>query len=469
MIQPVILAGGSGTRLWPLSRRLHPKQLLDLVDEHTLLQHTVLRLAPGMESPMVICNADHRFMVVEQLRDIQAPPSTVVLEPVGRNTAPAVAVAALIAMADGRDPILLILPADHHMAQVDRFHAAVAAGETLTAAGHLVTFGIVPTGPETGYGYIRKGAAIALPDMAAEATAIDRFVEKPDLTTARAYLRSGDYCWNSGMFMFRASRVLTELDRFAPKMVTACRRAVNDGHKDLGFFRLSEPAFTQSPSDSLDYAVMEKTDAGAMIMLDAGWDDLGSWEALWQIGDKDGRANRIKGDVLIEDVHASYLHSTGRLVAAVGLENHVVVETADAVMISPRDRVQDVKTLVTALMAADREEATRHPTVHRPYGWVKRLVRDEAYQVNQVTIHPGAGLALQRHTHRAEHWVVVAGQARVTRGDDRFVLDTNASTHVPPGVPHRLANPGPEPLVVIEIQTGAILDEADVERLDTLY
>jgi len=466
MIIPVILAGGSGTRLWPLSRKLRPKQLIDLLDDRTMLQNTLLRLqgAKDMAPPLVLCNDDHRFMVAEQLRSIGTEPGAIILEPVGRNTAPALAVAALKAVAAGADPVLLILPADHFIRDLDLFHQTLAAGAELAEKGYLITFGIVPTSPETGYGYIKKGKLIGS-ENAIAATDIEKFVEKPDLPTAKQYLQSGNYCWNSGMFMFKASRVLSELEKFNPAIVKACRRALAEGVFDLDFLRLDHDSFAACPSDSIDYAVMEKTDRGAMLMFQAGWDDVGSWEALWQVGAKDNSGNITHGDVLTHDVADSYINAGSRLVAAVGLQNHVVVETPDAVMISPRDRTQDVKHLVEKLKAAGREEVNSHRKHYRPWGWTLRLVDMAGYRVNQIRLRPGKSITLQKHRDRAEHWIVAEGTARITRGSEQLTLQADESTYITRGMEHRLENPGDAPLVIIEVQTGEFMEE-DIERLN---
>jgi len=470
MIIPVILAGGSGTRLWPLSRKLRPKQLIDLLDDHTMLQNTVLRLqgATDMAPPLILCNDDHRFMVAEQLRSIDTEPHAIILEPVGRNTAPALAVAALNTIAAGADPVLLVLPADHFIRDLDLFHQTLTAGAELAEQGYLITFGIVPTSPETGYGYIKKGNPIGSDNTlttAIEATDIEKFVEKPDLSTARQYVRSGNYCWNSGMFMFKASRVLSELEKFDPAIMTACRQALARGVIDLDFLRLDHASFAACPADSIDYAVMEKTDKGAMIMFRAGWDDVGSWEALWQVGKKDNQGNITHGDVLTHDVADSYINAGSRLVTAVGLENHVLVETPDAVMISPRDRTQDVKHLVEKLKAAGREEVNSHRKHYRPWGWTLRLVDMAGYHVNQIRLRPGKSITLQKHRNRAEHWIVVEGTARVTRGAEQLSLQADESTYITRGMEHRLENPGDTPLVIIEVQTGEFMEE-DIERLN---
>ncbi len=471
MILPVILAGGSGTRLWPLSRALYPKQLISLVDRQTMLQSTILRL-DGLDStgnPMVICNDEYRFMVAEQLRQIDIEAEAIILEPVGRNTAPALAVAAIRAMETGGDPVLLVLPADHHIAHTDQFKRIVKSGQAYAQAGRLITFGIVPQKPETGYGYIKMGDP--LPSAGGDVTAVSiaAFVEKPDMATAKAYVASQAYCWNSGMFMFKASQVLKELGAFVPDIVAACQEAIKKGKSDLDFFRLDRASFAACPKDSIDYAVMEKTDSGAMLPMAAGWSDLGSWEALWQVGEKDELNNVIKGDVVLQDVGDSYLHAESRLVAAVGLKDHIVVETSDAVMISPRDRVQDVKGLVDRLKAKDRQETRTHKRVYRPWGTVDQLVAGNRFQVNRITVKPGGVLSLQKHFNRSEHWIVVRGSALVTKADEQVVLKEDSSTYISAGIAHRLENPGKIPLELIEVQTGGYIGEDDITRLEDIY
>ncbi len=471
MILPVILAGGSGTRLWPLSRALYPKQLISLVDRHTMLQNTILRLdgLDGAEKPVVICNDEYRFMVAEQLRQIDIEADSIILEPVGRNTAPALAVAAIRAMETGDDPVLLILPADHHIQLTAEFQRVIESGHAYAQAGRMITFGIVPDKPETGYGYIKMGDPLPSAGGDAAAVSIAAFVEKPDLATARRYVASKAYCWNSGMFMFRASQVVKELERFVPDIVAACRNAIDEGRSDLDFFRLDKTAFAACPSDSIDYAVMEKTDSGAMLPLAAGWNDLGSWEALWQVGEKDDLDNVVKGDVVLHDVGDSYLHAEHRLVAAVGLKDHIVVETSDAVMISPRDRVQDVKGLVDQLKSQNREETRTHKRVYRPWGTVDQLVAGNRFQVNRITVKPGGVLSLQRHFNRSEHWIVVRGSAQVTKADEQLLLKEDSSTYISAGMAHRLENPGKIPLELIEVQTGGYIGEDDITRLEDLY
>ncbi|ABW67835.1 mannose-1-phosphate guanylyltransferase/mannose-6-phosphate isomerase [Desulfosudis oleivorans] len=475
MIIPVVLAGGSGTRLWPLSRELYPKQLMALVGDRTMLQSTLERLSGvnDMGAPIVICNGNHRFMVAEQLRLSGITPRSIMLEPVGRNTAPAIAVAALTAVADHSNPILLVLPADHFIVGIPRFHDALNAGQRHADEGALVTFGVAPTTPETGYGYIKKGDPVSAgQDHSPEtegAARIEAFVEKPDAETARAYLRSGRYFWNSGMFMFRAADILDEMRQQVPEIVAACEQALSSGCRDLDFFRLDADAFARCPSDSIDYAVMEKTDRGVMVPLDAGWNDLGSWEALWHTGEKDKSANVISGDVVVHDVSDSYLRSTSRLLAAVGLSGHVVVETPDAVLICPRNRTQDLKLIVDTLKAGSRAEAMVHKTDYRPWGTCETLVVGERFHVNRLTVKPGQQLALQRHTLRAEHWVILSGTARVTKGRDAFTVTADQSVYIPEGVAHRLENAGDGPLEVIEVQTGTAIQDTDIERLEDVY
>lgn len=467
MIIPVILAGGSGTRLWPLSRKLYPKQLLPLVDEHTLVQNTLLRLhgLDDIAAPILICNEEHRFIIAEQMRAMGVNPADIILEPTGRNTAPAVAVAALRVLDAHPEATLLVLPADHLIAEPVSFHAAVRQAVDLAAQGHLVTFGIVPTAPETGYGYIRQGRALD----GSSARAIDRFVEKPDLPTAKGYVSSGEYFWNSGMFVFRAGSVLEEMERFAPAIVSACRASLERAGRDLDFLRLDSESFAACPEDSVDYAVMEQTAKGVVVPLDCGWNDLGSWEALWQAGERDGDGNVIKGDVVVCDVRDSYLHAETRLLAAVGLENHIVVETSDAVLISPRDRVQEVKKIVDKLKAENRIEAVSHKKVFRPWGHYESIGDGARYQVKRITVTPGQVLSLQKHFHRAEHWVVVQGSAVVTRDGEEILVRENESVYLPLGAVHRLSNPGKIPLELIEVQVGSYLGEDDIVRYEDVY
>lgn len=465
MLVPVILSGGAGTRLWPLSRELYPKQLLPLVDEHTMLQDTVLRLAGLNAAPaVVVCNEAHRFLVAEQLRLIKAPAQAIVLEPVGRNTAPAIALAAHAALATaGESALLLVLPADHVIRDAAAFRRAVEVAAEAARAGNLVTFGVVPRTPETGYGYIRRGAALG------QAWRIERFVEKPEQARAEEFVASGEYYWNSGMFVFAARRYLDELQRLAPDIAAACERASHGATRDLDFTRIDAAAFAACRSESIDYAVMEKTANAVVVPLDAGWSDVGSWSTLHDACEKDADGNVCKGDVLTEDTYGSYLYAQSRLVAAVGLRDHVVIETKDAVLVAPRDRVQDVKTLVAQIRQRGRSEHLLHREVFRPWGSYDSLDNGERFQVKRLMVHPGGVLSLQLHHHRAEHWVVVSGTARITRGEEVFLLEENQSTYIPIGVRHRIENPGKIPLHVIEVQSGGYLGEDDIVRFEDQY
>ncbi|MCG8633683.1 MAG: mannose-1-phosphate guanylyltransferase/mannose-6-phosphate isomerase [Desulfobacterales bacterium] len=473
MIVPVIMAGGSGTRLWPMSRALFPKQLIDLYNSHTMLQNTLLRLEgiPGLGAPLVICNEAHRFMTAEQLRQIHTDAGAIILEPVGRNTAPAIALAALTAAGEGSqsgddDPVLLVLPADHVIEDQAAFQKVVSQGYALAAKGLMVTFGIVPGSPETGYGYIQKGRIM---DEASGACRIERFVEKPDMKTARAYLESGEFCWNSGMFMFKVSAITEEMKRLAPDMMRGCKEAVSKGNMDLDFFRVDRDAFEKITGDSIDYAVMEKTDKGVVIPLDAGWNDLGSFDALWQAGRKDTLGNVTQGDILTHNVKDTYIHAENRMVAAVGLEKFVIVETKDAVLVSPRDKVQDVKKIVGQLKEKKREEAVTHAKVYRPWGDYETIDLAPRYQVKRITVKPGAKLSLQKHYHRAEHWTVVSGTAIVIKGEEEILLQENESIYIPLGYMHRLENRGRIPLELIEVQSGSYLGEDDIVRFEDVY
>jgi len=469
MLIPVILSGGSGTRLWPLSRELYPKQLLPLVGKGTMLQETLARLdgVADLGAPIVVCNESHRFLVAEQLRETKAVPQAIVLEPVGRNTAPAVAVAALAAEMNSQerntDAILLVLPADHVIRDPKAFRAAVVAGRQAAERGKLVTFGIVPDKAETGYGYIKRGAGTPA------AYAVDKFVEKPDAATAQQYVASGEYYWNSGMFMFQARRFLDELRTLAPQMYEACVAATKVAKRDLDFTRLPEKEFGACPSDSIDYAVMEKTRHAVVIPLDAGWSDVGSWSALHEAIAGDAQGNVSLGDVLSSDTHGCYLQSTSRLIATVGLKDHVVVETKDAVLVAPKDRVQDVKTLVNELKKQGRYETSLHREVFRPWGSYDSIDNGDRFQVKRLSVKPGASMSLQLHHHRAEHWIVVAGTARITRGEETFLLEENQSTYIPLGAKHRIENPGKIPLHIIEVQSGTYLGEDDIVRFEDRY
>ncbi len=468
MIIPVILAGGSGTRLWPLSRELYPKQLIDIYNENTMLQNTLMRLenVDNITHPIVVCNEEHRFMTAEQLRIIGVAPQSIILEPVARNTAPAIALAAFKAMEAQDDPVLLILPADHVIENIQNFHDTIKMGETLAEEGHLITFGIIPDAPETGYGYIKKGKALSQNSVTCR---IEKFVEKPDLKTAKTYVLSKDYCWNSGMFMFKASSIISELEKNSKAIVTHCKKAVENGKQDLDFFRVRQDDFEKVPSDSIDYAVMEKTSKGVMISFDAGWNDLGSFDALWQTGEKDKNKNVIKGDVLTHGVTKSYINSESRLVAAVGIEKFVIVETKDAILVAPRNKVQDVKKIVETLKKTQRDEPVTHRKVFRPWGSYETIDISERFQVKRISVPPKGKLSLQKHHHRAEHWTVVSGTALVTKGDSQMLLREDESTYIPLGVKHRLENPGKIPLELIEVQSGSYLGEDDIVRYDDVY
>jgi mannose-1-phosphate guanylyltransferase/mannose-6-phosphate isomerase len=465
MLVPVILSGGAGTRLWPLSRELYPKQLLPLAGAHTMLQETVQRLH-GLDAgaPIVVCNDAHRFLVAEQLRTIGVAPAAVVLEPTGRNTAPAIALAAHAALAaDAGDSLLLVLPADHVIRDGGVFHKAIEMAATAAVEGSLATFGVVPTAPEVGYGYIRRGR------QHGGTYSIAEFVEKPDVVRAQQFLAAGEYYWNSGMFLFRARRYLEELEKFAPDIASVCRSAFASASRDLDFTRIDAGVFSACRSESIDYAVMEKTADAVVVPLDAGWSDVGSWAALHDASDRDVRGNVIRGDVVAEDTQGSYLYSESRLLATVGLRDCVVVETKDAVLVAPKDRVQDVKRLVARLKAEGRYEHSLHREVFRPWGSYDSIDNGERFQVKRLCVRPGGVLSLQMHHHRAEHWVVVSGTARITRGEETFLLEENQSTYIPIGVRHRIENPGRIPLHIIEVQSGGYLGEDDIVRFEDRY
>lgn len=466
MIVPVIVAGGSGSRLWPLSRQLNPKQFLPLADANqSMLQATILRLR-GLEAstPLLICNEQHRFLAAEQLRQLDMEHASILLEPVGRNTAPAIALAALQASSEGADPILLILAADHLIQDVPAFHASIKAALPLAEDGKLVTFGIVADRPETGYGYIEKGAAVGMGGFT-----VSRFVEKPDHATACDYLASGNFFWNSGMFMFRASRFLQELERFQPTILDVCRTALQGGAQDMHFTRVDSDVFATCPDDSIDYAVMEKTEDAVMVPLDAGWSDIGSWSALWDVSDKDAQGNVLKGDVLTQDSRNSYVHADSRLVTLVGVEDLVVVETKDAIMVAHKNRVQDVKHIVEQIKSDKRHEHINHREVYRPWGMYDSIDNGHRYQVKRITVKPGAKLSVQMHHHRAEHWIVVSGTAKVTNGERTYLVCENESTYIPIGQIHALENPGVINLELIEVQSGSYLGEDDIVRFEDKY
>lgn len=466
---PVILSGGSGSRLWPISRELYPKQLLPLTGPNTMLQETILRVQgiPRLSDPLIVCNEEHRFMVAEQLRACGVESKAIILEPCGRNTAPAVAVAAFAALEGSDSALLLVLPADHVIADKAAFHAACTSAVAFAEEGKLVTFGVTPTVPETGYGYIKTGSALTSDGYSSFQVAA--FVEKPDLNTAKQYFSSGDYLWNSGMFLFSAKRYLQELQAYAPQIFTASCEAYTKSLQDRDFTRLDLDTFKQCPSDSVDYAVMEKTADAVVVPLNAGWNDVGSWTALLDVGEKDTSGNLFKGDVLVEGVVNSYISAEHRLVAAVGVQDHIIVETADAVLVVHKDQAQDVKGIVTQLKKTARSEALLHRKVYRPWGYYESVDSGDSHQVKRITVDPGSSLSLQMHHHRAEHWIVVKGTATVTKGDEVVTLSENQSIYIPLGVTHRLQNPGVIPLELIEVQSGSYLGEDDIVRFDDTY
>ncbi len=482
-LHPVILSGGSGSRLWPLSREHFPKQLLPLVGNQTMLQATARRL-DGLQKwnrdltlapPIVVCNVEHRFLIAEQMRQVNRAPAQIILEPVGRNTAPALTIAALAAAAIDPEAILLVMPADHVIANEDEFLKAVVVGCELALDGMMVTFGVVPRNPETGYGYIRKGES----QGKSGAFKIDSFFEKPSSKKAEEYLASGQYFWNSGMFLLSASAWLAAIEQFKPAITIACRNAFEKGKKDLDFIRLDTDAFAACESDSIDYAVMEPLAAGAksikevsgaaVVPLDAGWSDIGAWSSLLDAREKDSRGNALSGDVYVNDCDNSLISSQHRLVTGVGLRDMIVVETSDAVMVAHKDRSQDVKKIVDWLKKNKRSESQTHQRVYRPWGSYESVVDGPRFQVKRIVVNPNAALSLQMHHHRAEHWIVVTGTARVTRGEEVFLLSENQSTYIPLGVTHRLENPGMVPLEMIEVQSGSYLGEDDIVRFEDQY
>ena len=494
LIQPIVLSGGSGTRLWPLSREKYPKQLLPLIGNDSLLQATLLRVdgmvGAELSAPMVVSNEDYRFVIAEQLR-VMGKPGTIVLEPIGRNTAPALTIAALTASKNKADPILLVMPADHVMADKAAFQTAIATGAKLALHGAIVTFGIEPDAPETGYGYIQSGATFITVDSTApngtqrgaedDATArvIARFVEKPDLETAQAYLSDGSYLWNSGIFMMKASVWLNAIGMCRNDILQACLTACEKGATDGEFVRVDKTSFSNCPSDSIDYAVMERLAAalgadsllppGVVVPLSAGWSDVGSWDALWQVLPKDGAGNVLQGDVLLQDCQNTMAVSERRLVACVGLTDLIVVETSDAILVVHKDKTQDVKKIVDRLKAGGRPEGQIHRKVFRPWGWYDGVDAGERFQVKRIVVKPAGILSLQMHHHRAEHWIVVSGTAKVTRGDESFLVSENQSTFIPLGTTHRLENPGRVPLEMIEVQSGSYLGEDDIVRFEDVY
>ena len=462
-IIPVVMAGGTGSRLWPMSRALYPKQFLNLSGDGTMLQDTVTRLDGVVNSkPMVICNEDHRFIVAEQLRELDKL-GPVVLEPVGRNTAPAVALSALQVAKENPESLLLILAADHLIKDKEAFHNAVNIAAKHAEDGKLVTFGVVPDKPETGYGYIKKGSAEG------GAFEVTEFVEKPDINTASEYLTSGEYLWNSGMFMFKASTYLEELLKFRPDIFSACENAVGHIESDLDFVRVDKEAFQSCPEDSIDYAVMEKTDHAVVVPLDACWSDVGSWSSLWEVSEKDQNGNVSIGDVLMHDTSNCYVHTEEKLVATIGLDNTVIVETKDAVLVADQSRSQDVKKIISKLKSAGRNEHYIHREVYRPWGKYDSIDNGSRYQVKRITVKPGEKLSTQMHHHRAEHWIVVSGTARVKVGDLENLITENESVYIPVGEVHFLENPGKLPLELIEVQSGSYLGEDDIVRFEDLY
>ena len=463
MIKTVVMAGGSGSRLWPLSRSLYPKQFLPLADKQTMLQATLSRVKgiSGAE-PMLICNEEHRFIAAEQIRQLGVN-AEILLEPIGRNTAPAIALAALSSSAKGDDPLLLVLAADHVIRNVDEFRAVVERAQPLADAGQLVTFGIVATGPETGYGYIRRGGEQG------EGYAVAEFVEKPDLERAKGYVDSGEYYWNSGMFLFKASRYIEELEKFRPDILEACREALSETTPDLDFVRINEHAFAACPDESVDYAVMEKTDSAVVVPLDAGWSDVGAWSSLWEVTAKDAEGNAVRGDVMIHNTSDCLIHSTNKLVATVGLKDVVVVETKDAVLVADKNQVQDVKKIVEQLKAEGRPEYQLHREVYRPWGKYDSIDNGERFQVKRITVKPGAKLSVQMHHHRAEHWIVVSGTAKVQIDDTEQYVTENESVYIPITAVHALENPGKVDLELIEVQSGSYLGEDDIVRFEDRY
>jgi mannose-1-phosphate guanylyltransferase/mannose-6-phosphate isomerase len=472
MIVPVILSGGVGSRLWPLSREHLPKQLMPIMGgEHSLFQKTMLRLSGIAEiaPPIIVCNENHRFMAAAQMQALNLPCSEIILEPVGRNTCPAITVAALAASRNGADPSLLVLPADHLISDATLFGSAVQRAADLARNGNIITFGIVPDRPETGYGYIKRGEPFPEAIEDGGAYLVREFAEKPEYEKACSFVESGEYFWNSGMFLFRPSVFLQELERFSPEILDSCRKSYDNARSDLDFIRLEETSFAGCPNISIDYAVMERTPRGVVIPLSVGWSDVGSWLSLHEVCDKDECRNVITGDVVIEDATNCYIHSENRLVAALGTENLIIVETKDAVLVSSIERSQDVKLIVNRLKKEMREETLSHSRTYRPWGSYENIDAGNRFKVKRITVNPGSALSLQMHYHRAEHWIVVRGTARITKGDEVFLLNENQSTYIPHGTNHRLENPGLIPLELIEVQSGSYLGEDDICRFDDIY
>lgn len=464
-ILPVIMAGGTGSRLWPMSRSRFPKQFLSFFNGKTMLQETIARLGDIKHlPPFLICNEEHRFLVAEQLRQSNFTHSGIILEPVGRNTAPAIALAALNAVKNGDDPLLLVLAADHLIKNVNAFTDSVESACEYAEQGNLVTFGIVPTVPETGYGYIHRGSIMA--GNTTKAYTVDSFVEKPNQATAQQYLDSQQYYWNSGMFLFRASRYLEELKKYRPDILSACQASLDDSTKDLEFIRVNKQLFTECPEDSIDYAVMEKTADAVVVPMDAGWSDVGAWSSLWEESNKDSTGNVIRGDVIFHNTHNCYITAPERLVATVGIDDLVVVDTKDALLVAHRNKVQDIKAIVTELKRQARPEFIDHREVYRPWGKHDHIAEGLRYHVKKVSIKPGAKTAMQIHYHRSEHWIVVSGTAKVYKGNDSQIVSENESIYIPIGTQHCIENPGKIPLDVIEVRTGSYLKEDDIVRID---
>ncbi|MCK5813881.1 MAG: mannose-1-phosphate guanylyltransferase/mannose-6-phosphate isomerase [Cocleimonas sp.] len=467
---PVILSGGSGTRLWPLSRKQRPKQFLPVVDEdNTLLQSTLLRLqgVSHLQPPIIVCNEDHRFMVAEQLHELNLAHQGILLEPVGRNTAPAIVLAALHALKADPDAMMLVLPADHVITDIQRFHIAIDHAEKTAKQGKLVTFGIVPNKAETGYGYIKYNKQDA--EIKPLAYKVEQFVEKPDQATAESYLNDGHYLWNSGMFMFQAKNYLDSVAQYEPDILQACQVAIQKAERDIDFIRVDNKSFSSSPNISIDNAIMERSDNIALIPLDAGWNDVGSWPAVWEVGEQDEYGNVVRGNSMLHNANNNLIYTEKRLVALVGVEDLVVVDTKDATLVMHKDRAQDIKKIVQRLIDKNASEAQNHSEVYRPWGCYDCIDVGYRFQVKRITVNPGAKLSLQKHHHRAEHWVVVKGTAEVTCDDKTFLLTENQSTYIPLGSMHRLANPGKIPLEMVEVQSGGYLDEDDIERYDDQY
>jgi mannose-1-phosphate guanylyltransferase len=464
MIVPIILSGGSGTRLWPLSRKLHPKQFIDLVNDTTLFQDTILRLPKDAADPLIICNEEHRFLAAEQLRQIDKESNGIILEPIGRNTAPAIALAALKFVNNGEDPLLLVLSADHLIQNIDAFHQSIKVAEKLAENNKLVTFGIVPDKAETGYGYIKANI-----DNTADYYKIQSFTEKPNEEDAKKYLDSGNYLWNSGMFMFKASIYLQELEKFEPEILSSCKKSCQTEYKDKDFIRLNNDEFYQCPEQSVDYAVMEYTKDGVVVPLDANWSDIGSWDALWNAKNKDKNGNVSEGDVILDEVKNTYAYSSNRLVSVIGVSDLVIIDTQDALLVADKKYSQNIKNIVNQLKQDNRSEADNHRKVFRPWGYYDSIDADDGFQIKRILVNPGGKLSLQKHKHRAEHWVVVKGVAKVTCGNKTFSLTENQSTYIPKGEVHRLENLEEMDLVIIEIQTGDYLGEDDIIRLSDNY